>query len=185
MSKKAKTVQSIPLFRNAEEADDALREINDAQRRIQERSARLQADIDALKEQASAELQPLEEGIGLKVIALYLFATKNRDALTKDGETKTIKLPSGTLAWRTTPPKVDLKLKVETVIEKIKEMKLGKLFLRVAEEIDKQAMLKDPEKARTVPGVRIAQREEFYVKPDASGEEVAEAVEKLERARAA
>ena len=57
-----------------------------------------------------------------------------------------------------------------------------KRFIRVKEEINKEAMLKEPELAETVRGVSITQREEFIVKPTEIEIEIVSSVEKLKKA---
>ena len=67
------------------------------------------------------------------------------------------------MGWRTSPPAVQIK-DVEDVIKRIKKLGLVD-FIRTKETIDKPAMLKNPEKAKSVQGVSITQNEEFFVKP--------------------
>jgi len=72
-------------------------------------------------------------------------------------------LPTGFFGWRSTPPAVSLK-NIKAVLKKLKELGL-KRFIRIKEEPDKEAMLKEPEVAKSVKGVSITQYEEFFIKP--------------------
>ncbi|KKT96721.1 MAG: Mu-like protein prophage FluMu host-nuclease inhibitor protein gam, partial [Parcubacteria group bacterium GW2011_GWA2_45_15] len=69
---------------------------------------------------------------------------------------------------------------VESILESLKSLKL-KRFIRTKEEIDKEAMLKEPETAKTVKGVSISQHEEFVAKPTELQVEVAIQVDKLKK----
>ena len=85
-------------------------------------------------------------------------------ALTGGDKTKTVDLGTGVLKWRFRPPSVRI-LKAEDVIARLKALALGR-FVRTKEEVDKEAMLKEPQVARTVAGVSIGSGgEDFIVEP--------------------
>ncbi|PIS34681.1 MAG: hypothetical protein COT37_01425, partial [Parcubacteria group bacterium CG08_land_8_20_14_0_20_43_9] len=69
---------------------------------------------------------------------------------------------------------------VESILESLKALKL-KRFIRTKEEVDKEAMLKEPETAKTVKGVSISQHEEFVAKPAELEVEIATRVGKLKK----
>ena len=71
--------------------------------------------------------------------------------------------PTGIFGWRMTPPAVSLH-NVKSVLEVLKRLNL-KRFIRVKEEINKEAILKEPNIAKKVKGIFIRQDEEFFVKP--------------------
>ena len=52
-------------------------------------------------------------------------------------------------------------------------------FIRVKREVNKEAMLEDPELAKTVRGVSITKREQFFVKPSEVAAEISFDVQKL------
>lgn len=124
----------------------------------------LEAKVTEANQFAAAKVAPLDAEIGTLTAGLQLWAEANREKLTKGGETKTIKLAAGSLLWRNRPPSVRLK-DVPAVLAALREMQLPQ-FIRTKEEVDKDAMLKDRERARTVPGVSIgSEGEEFVVEP--------------------
>lgn len=94
---------------------------------------------------------------------VQLFCEANRQMLTKDGRTKTVELATGTVSWRTRPPSIVIR-NAAALVEVLKARLLTR-FLRVKEEIDREAMGKDLDVARELPGVSISQKEDFVVKP--------------------
>ncbi len=83
--------------------------------------------------------------------------------MTEQGKKKTVELPTGIFGWRTTPPSVSLK-NVKKVMEELKKLGLTQ-FIRIKEEINKEAILREPDVAKHVKGILITQHEEFVVKP--------------------
>ena len=59
-----------------------------------------------------------------------------------------------------------------------------KQFIRVKQEVDKEAMLKEPDVAKSVKGVTIGQHEEFMVKPAELELEITSDVSKFKKVAA-
>lgn len=135
--------------------------------RMQRERERLQADmndqISVIKEKFEAEAIPLGEKIRQMTAGVQVWCEANRAMLTEEGKRKHAVLASGKVSWRTRPPRVVLRGK-EAIIEALNVLGL-KRFLRVSEDVNKEAMLADPEAARQVPGVTIVQTEDFVVTP--------------------
>ena len=97
---------------------------------------------------------------------IHIWAEANRSELTRDGKTKTVKLAAGEISWRVRPPKV--RITGEGIVaEALKRLGLER-FLRTKQEVDKEALLREPEAAKAIPGVTISQREDFVVVPHES-----------------
>lgn len=163
-SPKAKTrAANVPVPQTREEAASFIHDIGVRQREI----ARIEADMnDAIakaKQDAEATATPLSEEVDRLTKGLHIWADANRQTLT-GGKRKFADLGTGKIEWRLTPAKVSIR-NVEDVIARIKT--LGVLaFLRTKDEIDKEAMLREPDKARLIAGVSIgAEGERFYVEP--------------------
>jgi phage host-nuclease inhibitor protein Gam len=97
---------------------------------------------------------------------VHVWAEANRDALTSNGKTKTVKLAAGEISWRMRPPSVAVR-GMAAVIEALKKLKLSR-FIRTKEELDKEAVLADPDAVNAIKGISITQREDFVIKPDAT-----------------
>ena len=61
------------------------------------------------------------------------------------------------------PPSVSAR-PIDKVIEALKDMGL-KRFIRFKEEIDKEAILGDPDAVKYIKGIKIEQREDFVIVP--------------------
>jgi len=169
----------IPVPKSLDEAAEFLRQIGEEQRTTDAIQSDLNAEVDELKAKAMSDAEPHQKKISQLVEGLFAFAETNRDELTDSGKRKTVELPTGIFGWRMTPPAVSLH-NVEAILKSLKSLKLDR-FIRAKEEVDKEAMLKEQEVAKTVKGVSISQHEEFIVKPTELEVEITSNVDKLQR----
>jgi len=153
----------VPVPQNLDEAAKFLSSISESQREINQIKATLNKAVEELTAQAIKVAKPHQDKKDQLVEGLFVFAMGRRDDLPEKGKRKTVKLPTGWFGWRITPPKVNIS-KTKTVIAALKRLKL-KRFIRVTEEVNKEAMLNEPGKIKKVPGVSITQQEEFVIKP--------------------
>jgi len=170
----------IPVPQSLDEAAKFLAQIGDEQRATEKIRSGLNAKVDKLKANAMVEDEPHQKKISQLVEGLFAYAEANRDELTDGGKSKTVKVPTGTFGWRMTPLSVSLR-NVKSILEGLKSLRLER-FIRIKEEINKEAMLKEPEMAKTVKGVSISQHEEFVAKPAKLEIEIAAQVDKLKKA---
>ncbi len=170
----------IAVAKSLDEAAQFLAEIGKEQRATEKIRLGLNAKVNELKAKAMADDEPHQEKISQLVEGLFAYAEAHRDELTDHGKRKTVELPTGTFGWRMTPPAVSL-YNVEAILESLKSLKLER-FIRTKEEVDKEAMLKEPKVAKTVKGVSIGQHEEFVAKPAELEVEIATQVDKLKKA---
>lgn len=168
MAKKAKTkakASNLPVPQDDSEARSAIREIGDLQRQIARAEHDLNDAISALQELYGAQVEPLRDLIEAKTEGLKMFCEVNRDRLTRGGKVKFFRFTTGEVSWRNRPAKVSLR-KVEDVIAAIKRLKLEAQFLRVKEEVNKEAMRESRDMAATISGVTIgSDGEDFIVEP--------------------
>ncbi|MBG0802861.1 host-nuclease inhibitor Gam family protein [Methylocystis sp. H4A] len=162
---KAKTRgANVPVPQSREEAASFIHDIGVRQREI----ARIEADMNdriaQAKKDAEAVATPLREQVERFTEGLRNWAEAHRAALTENGKRKFADLGTGKIEWRLAPPRVSIR-GVDEVIGRIKTLGLS-VFLRTKEEIDKEAMLREPEKARLIAGVSIGTAgENFSVEP--------------------
>jgi len=173
-----RAVVAVP--KSLDEAARFLAKIGEEQRATDEIQSGFNAAVDKLKTQAMVSVEPHQKKVSQLVEGLFAFAEAHRDELTDGGKRKTVEVPTGTFGWRMTPPAISLR-DVESILESLKSLKL-KRFIRTKEEVDKEAMLKEPDVAKTVKGVSISQREEFVAKPAVLEVEITTQVNKLKRA---
>ena len=88
----------------------------------------------------------------------------NRDALTEGGKVKSANLITGEVSWRQRPPSVQVR-GLDAVIATLKRLGLGQ-FVRTREEINKEAILNEPEQVRGVAGISLVTGvEDFGIQP--------------------
>lgn len=170
--------ENVTMPSSLSEAAEWLAEIGKEQRASIEINVRLNKVVERLKQKALVKDAPHQERLALLVVGLYRYAEANRDVLLEDKK-KSVTLPTGSFGWRMSPSAVSLK-NVDSVIESLKTLGLDQ-FIRVKEEVNKEAMLDDEETAKTVNGVTISQHEDFYIKPSELGIEIATDVKKLNK----
>ncbi len=166
MTRTAKTKgANIPVAQSADDAAAMIRRIGEANREV----ARIQLDLSdrtaAMKEEAEARARPLKDEAAALIEGVKMWAEANRLALTGGGKVKFADLGTGKILWRLRPAKVSLRGKVEDIVQRLKELGLQR-FVRVQEEVNKEAMLAEKDVARSVAGVAIASEgEDFVVEP--------------------
>lgn len=159
---KAKAVE-VPVPKDSGEANVFVGELGEAMRQRQLIQTALEETVAAAKAKAEQEAAPLNARIAGLSKGLQVWAEAHRDELLRPGR-KSVELPAGEIGWRLRPPSVRIS-GVAAVIGTLKALGLTR-FLRVKEEIDKKALLKEPDVAGSVPGVTVgSEGEEFFVAP--------------------
>lgn len=170
-SKPVKANAAVFVAENRQQADETVRTIGELQRKRESLQTAMNAEIAAVKERYEADAAPVGETIKALGHGVQVWAEANRAELTKNGS-KTVKLGNGELRWRTRPPSVTVRA-AGIVIEALKRLGLQRL-IRTKEEINKEAILADPDAVRDVKGISISQGEDFVIVPLATElEEVA------------
>lgn len=166
MSKKTRIKNESPDLRIPQSRDEATEYIAEIGR-LQRKRQRIEADMnDALAEvrqRFEAQALPLAGDIKQLTAGLQTWCEANRSSLTQGGKVKFAQLASGEIKWRMRPPKVTLK-GTDAIIEACKKLKLER-FLREKVEVNKEALLAEPDVAKTLNGVSISQGEDFIVTP--------------------
>ena len=163
---KAKTrAANLPVPQSREEAAKYVHDIGALQRRIIRIEAEMNDLVAEAKKEAEESASPLRAEMEQLTNGLRIWADANRDTLTEQGRRKYADLGTGRIEWRFSPPRVTIR-GLEQVIERIKALGLSAKFLRVKEEVNKEAMLAAPETAQSIVGVAIGTAgESFSVEP--------------------
>jgi phage host-nuclease inhibitor protein Gam len=157
-------VADVPVPQTAAEANAFVLRIGRVQREITRRETIMNDELAALAAKHARVPARLQEAKERLKKGLQIWAAANRKELTSAGKVKFHDFDAGRIQWRTNPASVALK-KVERVMASLKELKLDR-FIRIKEEPNKEAMLEEPEVAKTVPGVKIKQDEKFVIVPN-------------------
>ena len=156
---------STPVFvpQSRDEVATAIAEIGANQREL----ARLQADMNdelaRVKERWEQQAQPLAQRNEILTQGVQIWCEANRNQLTQNGKVKTAALTTGEIAWRTRPPSVRI-TGADAVLDMLHRLGLDR-FVRTKEEVNKDAILNEPEAVRGVAGISIQQGEDFIVTP--------------------
>lgn len=160
---------NMPVPQSREEAAQAVARFGALGREVARIEATMNDEIVAIKAAAEEQCSPLKDETAAIMEGLKIWAEANRAVLTNQHKTKTVDLGTGTLSWRSAPPKVKgVPRGKEAIVELIAKIKsLGlKQFIRTVEEVNREAMIADPAKAEKVPGIKIASEgEDFTVEP--------------------
>lgn len=162
---KPKKIRSdtIPAPQSREETAEAVAEIGRRQRERDRIQAAMNDELSAVKQRFEEEAAPHADAIKTLSAGVQTWCEANRDELTNDGKVKTANLASGKVSWRIRPPKVSLKA-IDNVLAALKELKLTR-FIRVKEEVNKEAILAEPDAVQHVKGISIHQGEDFVIVP--------------------
>lgn len=152
-----------PVPQNKAAADQEIYLIGEAQRArqiIQKEMNDEMAEVKARFEELGAEHK---DTIKSRSEAVQAWAEANREDLTKSGKIKSVKLGNGEIKWRITPPKVSIR-GAQEVVENLLKAGLD-LFVRTKKEVNKDAILNDPDAVSHIKGIGITQGEDFVIIP--------------------
>jgi len=153
----------FPVPQSREETVSSIAEIGRRQRERERIQAEMNDRIAALKQEYEELARPHAEAIKALTEGVQTWCEANRAELTRDGKVKTANLSAGEVRWRMRPPRVSVR-SVATVLDALKSLKLNR-FIRVKEEINKDAILAEPEAVEHVKGISISQGEDFVIVP--------------------
>lgn len=179
MVKAKAAAADVRIPQNRDEAAAMIKDYDASAREVARIEAEMNAGLIALKTKAEADAKPHADKAVELFKGLQLYCEANRQQLLGNSGTKTVDFGTGTVRWRWNPPKVRLSGGEEAIIDRITTKKAEAVarddaatdaafgnFLRVKIEIDKEAMLKNPDLARTIEGVSIGRGgETFEVEP--------------------
>jgi phage host-nuclease inhibitor protein Gam len=161
---KAKTRALTRVPQSRDEAVQMVGRVGTLRRQIAARKAAADEQIRTIGEMVEEALAPLAAELGELEAGLQAWCEANRLALTAEGRVKHHDFGTGRVSWRLRPPRVTIR-GLEAVIEGCKRLGLTR-FLRVSEEVNKDAMLADAETARQIAGVSISSAgEDFVIEP--------------------
>jgi phage host-nuclease inhibitor protein Gam len=165
---------SLPLITTRTEAEAVMNDLANTANNRRKLAARLDMQILAAQDAAAPGLAACDADLQAKSDALRVWAEAHPEEFPK--ARKSIEFLSGTLGFRTGTPKVALVSRVwtwEKVLSAI--IARGFKFIRIQEEVDREAILAFHAEAPDKPevavkvlapiGVKIVQDESFYVEP--------------------
>ncbi|MDG4595513.1 MAG: host-nuclease inhibitor Gam family protein [Candidatus Contendobacter sp.] len=155
--------EADPALQDQESVIQAIAAIGQHQRERTRIEADMNDQLAAIRQRFEAEAAPHLAAIQALQRPIQIWCEANRDALTDGGRIKTARLASGEVGWRMTPPRVTVR-DLANVLSDLRRAGLNHM-VRVKEEVNKEAILLEPEAVAGIKGLSISQREEFIVRP--------------------
>lgn len=154
---------TVIVPQNKTEAAQQLYRLGIALREHTRLTTELNDKIAALTKAAQPQLDHLKAQAENWQTGLQTWCEANRATLLADGG-KTGELVTGKVGWRNRPPSVTVR-GVEDVLQQLRDQQLYR-FIREKFEVNKEAVLNDPEAVANVKGLTVVTDvEDFFVVP--------------------
>ncbi|MBI2278173.1 MAG: host-nuclease inhibitor Gam family protein [Dechloromonas sp.] len=154
---------SVVVPQNREMAAQSIAMVGTLNRELARIQAAMNDEMASVKAAYEEQAEPLNLRIKALTEGVQTWAEANRDSLTQGGKVKTAALTTGEILWRLRPPSVRI-TGADAVLDALRRLGL-KRFIREKEEVNKEAILNEPEAVAHVPGISISQGEDFVVVP--------------------
>jgi bacteriophage Mu gam like protein len=146
-----------------EETQSWIKTLGDTQREHARLTHDLNDKIAELTDAAKPALNALAERSAALQQGIQAWCEANRAELTAGGG-KTVNLITGEVSWRQRPPSIAVR-GIESVLENLRTLGLAR-FIRQKEEVNKEAMLNEPDIAATIAGITVVRgKEDFVIVP--------------------
>jgi len=162
MAKKTKPAPA-PVPQTREQFETLAVQLAEGMRLLAYASARAANEIARVKLDLKNDTAALAKRLDMQWDALAAYATAHRTELLP-ADRKSVAIAAGVIGWRLSTPSVQLTAEEDDVIDAIEALGLVQ-FLREKTEVDKAALLAEPELAAKVEGVVIRQVENLFFQP--------------------
>lgn len=163
MATKLKSVAAAWVAQSKADVESGIRKIGRAQRAMQHIEAEMNDELAKIKERHEKQAEPHRLEIDRLQKGVQAWCESNRAQLTNNEKVKTAGFNTGNVSWRVRPPSCGIR-GAEAVIDALKRLGLGR-FIRSKEEINKEAILNEPDAVKGVAGITINQGEDFNIEP--------------------
>lgn len=141
-----------------------IKKLGDLQREFYRMTADMNDEIAAITKRYQPRLEGKTEQIETLQQGVQTYCEAHRDELTNSSKVKTANFITGEVQWRQRPPSIGIR-GADAVVETLKRLGLGR-FVRTKEEVNKEAMLNEPDAVRGVAGVTLVTGvEDFVITP--------------------
>lgn len=154
--------QYVPQTRD--EVVSNIKTIGDVQREITRLETEMNDEIGVITERYAAPVDDLKRRLTTLQGGVQGWCEAHRAELTDNNKVKFANLVTGEVQWRCRPPSVTVR-GAETVLALLKVKGLDRL-IRTKEEVNKEAILNEPDVINDLPGVTINRDiEDFTIAP--------------------
>ena len=159
-----KATASVYVVQSKEQAIEAIKCLGDIQRELIRLETEMNDQIAIITASFSSNIETLKQNSTQLQKGIQIWCEANRDELTNNGKIKTANLVTGEVQWRNRPPSCIIR-SVENVIKTLKQLGLNR-FVRTKEEVNKEAILNEPNIVAHIPGITIKKDvEDFAIVP--------------------
>lgn len=159
-----KAVAQQWVAQSQDDVASTIRQIGDVNREIARLTADMNDEIAAITQRYQTLITPKQDRLLSMQKGVQTWCEANRDSLTNGGKVKSYGFITGHIQWRTRPPSCTVR-GTEAVIDTLKRLGLGR-FVRTKEEINKDAILNEPEAIAGVAGLSVVTGvEDFVIEP--------------------
>lgn len=162
--KRIKAAAALYVSQSREDVVRDIRMIGDFQCEIVRLETEMNDQIAAVTLKYADKIKPLQEQLKTLSEGVQNWCEANRSDLTNGGKVKTANLVTGDVQWRVRPPSVTVR-GVDSVMETLRRLGLSR-FIRIKEEINKEAILNEPGAVAGVAGITVKSGvEDFSIIP--------------------
>jgi phage host-nuclease inhibitor protein Gam len=155
---------AVPVPASRQDAAEQIRTIGDLTREHARLTAELNDQVAAITSGYQARLDGLAQRRDALQQGVQAWCEAHRAELTKDGKVKSANLVTGEVQWRQRPPSVRI-TGAEAVMDTLLRLGLER-FVRVKNEVNKEAILAEPSAVQGVAGISITTGvEDFVITP--------------------
>lgn len=157
-----KAAVAVPVPSSRDEVSRDIAALGQQQRELARLEAAMNDELAEVKEKWEKLADPHRQKIGALTTGVQVWCEAHRGELLK-GDAKTAAFPAGEVQWRVRPPRCAIR-GAEAVLDTLRRLGLSR-FIRSKEEINKDAILNEPDAVKGVAGISIEQGEDFVIKP--------------------
>lgn len=164
MAKAKAKAKAAPAAQSRDEVVQLIGRMGDLSRQMAREEADYGDKAARLKTAYEARVEPLSAEFEAAQAKVQGWCEANRAAITREGKVKFAKFTTGEVKWRARPASVKIR-GMDAVITLLKAPEL-RHFLREKFEVNRDALLADPDAANAIPGVSVSSEgEDFVVEP--------------------
>jgi len=160
---KNRSKSTVIACQSKSEVMDNITEIGNKQREIARLEAEMNDKIAEITDSYKGNINALQLDVERLTHQAQIWCEANRNSLLDKG-LKTANLIVGEVSWRYRPAKVTIR-KEDFVIEQLEQAGLER-FVRIKKNVNKEAILADPQAVKEISGISIVQGvEDFIISP--------------------
>lgn len=159
-----KAAAQIWVAQSQDDVAATIRQIGDISRECSRLTADMNDEIAVITQAYQSRITPLQEQIKSRQSGVQTWCEANRDSLTNGNKVKSASFITGSVQWRQRPPSCRI-TGAEAVMDTLKRLGLGR-FVRSKDEVNKEAILNEPNAIIGVAGITVVTGiEDFVIEP--------------------